>query len=68
MSAKGESWVKEEAQNNYFALLIWLALATVHLKNAKKACSVGYHFLRLRRQSNLPLNNSHTNGISHHFK
>lgn len=36
MSAKGESWVKEEAQNNYFALLTWLALATVRLKNAKK--------------------------------
>ena len=36
MSAKGESWVKEEAQNNYFALLTWLALATVCLKNAKK--------------------------------
>ena len=36
MSAKGESWMKEEVQNNYFALLIWLALATVCLKNAKK--------------------------------
>ena len=36
MSAKGESWVKDEAQNNYFALLIWFALATVCLKIAKK--------------------------------
>ena len=36
MSAKGESWVKEEAQNNYLAFLTWLALATIRLKNAKK--------------------------------
>ena len=36
MSAKGESWVKEEVQNNYFALFTWLTLATVRLKNAKK--------------------------------
>ena len=54
---------------NYFALLIWLVLATVCLKNAKKIglfCRIP--FFEVERQSNLPLNNSRTNGISHHFK